>query len=298
MKKISVKIDQKELITNFWETGIENPRGIFYIHHGMAEHIDRYNYFAEQLNSKGYHVVGHNHLGHGNNKENGEGVFARSEGWKKVCYEAKVVCDHFNNLFPEIPSYLFGHSMGSFVSISSLKNIKNLDGVFLTGTFLPNKGQLFFLKTLLLIEKLVFRINENSKIHKINFQRLNSVFKNTRTDFDWLANDTHVVDKYIDDPDCGFVCSNSLWLDFIYGCEMVLRESTYKNLNKNIKIFLAGGADDPCISNGDGIDGLYHYFNKSFNNVRVKKFKEMRHEIQNESCKDELLSSMNSCLNS
>ena len=264
----------------------------------MAEHIDRYNYFAEQLNSKGYHVVGHNHLGHGNNKENGEGVFARSEGWKKVCYEAKVVCDHFNNLFPEIPSYLFGHSMGSFVSISSLKNIKNLDGVFLTGTFLPNKGQLFFLKTLLLIEKLVFRINENSKIHKINFQRLNSVFKNTRTDFDWLANDTHVVDKYIDDPDCGFVCSNSLWLDFIYGCEMVLRESTYKNLNKNIKIFLAGGADDPCISNGDGIDGLYHYFNKSFNNVRVKKFKEMRHEIQNESCKDELLSSMNSCLNS
>ena len=94
MKKISVKIDQKELIANFWETGIENPRGIFYIHHGMAEHIDRYNYFAEQLNSKGYHVVGHNHLGHGNNKENGEGFFARSEGWKKVCYEAKVVCDH------------------------------------------------------------------------------------------------------------------------------------------------------------------------------------------------------------
>jgi len=298
MKKISVKIDQKELMVNFWETEIENPRGIFYIHHGMAEHIDRYNYFAEQLNSKGYHVVGHNHLGHGNNKENGEGVFARSDGWKKVCYEAKAVCDHFNNLFPEIPSYLFGHSMGSFVSISSLKNIKNLDGVFLTGTFLPNKGQLFFLKTLLLIEKVVFGINENSKIHKINFQRLNSVFKNTRTDFDWLANDTHVVDKYIDDPDCGFVCSNSLWLDFIYGCEMVLRESTYKNLNKNIKIFLAGGADDPCISNGDGIDGLYHYFNKSFKNVRVKKFKEMRHEIQNESCKDELLSSMNSCLNS
>ena len=106
------------------------------------------------------------------------------------------------------------------------------------------------------------------------------------------------MDKYIDDPDCGFVCSNSLWLDFIYGCEMVLRESTYINLNKNIKIFLAGGADDPCISNGDGIDGLYHYFNKSFKNVRVKKFKEMRHEIQNESCKDELLSSMENCLNS
>ena len=297
MEKISVKIDHKELTVNFWKTAVENPRGIFYIHHGMAEHIDRYNYFAEQLNSKGFHVVGHNHLGHGNNKEHGEGIFAKSEGWKKLCDEAKAVYEYFNNLFPEIPSYLFGHSMGSFVSISSLKNIKNLDGIFLTGTFLPSKGELFLLKALLLFEKVVLRINENSKIHKINFQRLNAVFKNTRTEFDWLANDTHVVDKYIDDPDCGFVCSNSLWLDFIYGCEMVLREDTYKNTNKSIKIFLAGGADDPCISNGNGIDGLYHYFKKRYKNVKMKKFERMRHEIQNESCKDELLSSMESYLN-
>ena len=43
MEKISVKIDHKELTVNFWKTAVENPRGIFYIHHGMAEHIDRYN---------------------------------------------------------------------------------------------------------------------------------------------------------------------------------------------------------------------------------------------------------------
>ena len=298
MKKISVKIDHKELMVNFWETSHENPRGIFYIHHGMAEHIDRYSYFATQLNQRGYHVVGHNHLGHGNNKENGQGIFARKEGWVKVCAEASVICDHFFNLFPEIPSYVFGHSMGSIVAITTIKKVKNLDGIFLTGTFLPSKGQLFFLRALLLFENIIFRINENSKIHKINFQRLNSAFKNTRTDFDWLANDNSVVDKYINDPDCGFVCSNSLWLDFIYGCEMVLRKETYKNLNKNIKIFLAGGADDPCISNGDGIDGLFNYFKKRFKNVKLKKFEKMRHEIQNESCKDELLSLMESYLSS
>ena len=49
------------------------------------------NSFAEHLNSEGYHVVGHNHLGHGNNKENGEGIFARSQGWEKVCSEASSV---------------------------------------------------------------------------------------------------------------------------------------------------------------------------------------------------------------
>ena len=178
MEKISVKIDYKELLVNFWKTNHENPRGIFYIHHGMAEHIDRYESFAEKLNSFGFHVVGHNHLGHGNNKANGEGIFAKSKGWTKVCNEACIVADHFYSLYPSIPSYVFGHSMGAFITISSLRRIKNLKGIFLTGTFLPSKGQLYFMKILLYLEKTILRINENSKVHKITFQTLNSVFKN------------------------------------------------------------------------------------------------------------------------
>jgi len=294
MEKISVKIDNKELEVNFWQTTHKNIRGIFYIHHGMAEHIDRYKSFAEKLNSFGFHVVGHNHLGHGNNKENGEGVFAESKGWTKVCYEACKVNNHFFNLYPDIPVYLFGHSMGAFITISVLTRIKNLKGIFLTGTFLPSKGQLFLMKILLYLEKIIFKINEGSKIHEINFQRLNSFFKNPRTDFDWLAKDIHVVDKYIDDPNCGFNCSNKLWLDFVYGGELVLKDDTFLNLSKDIKVFLAGGADDPCIVNGGGIDGLYDHFRKKFNNVVIKKFKGMRHEIQNERSKNELLSLMES----
>ena len=159
MEKISVKIDHKELSVNFWKTSHENLRGIFFIHHGMAEHIDRYKSFAEKLNSFGFHVVGHNHLGHGNNKENGEGVFAESSGWKKVCNEACMVNEYFHDLYPDIPAFVFGHSMGAFITISSLRRIKNLKGIFLTGTFLPSKGQMFFMKILLYLEKILFKTN-------------------------------------------------------------------------------------------------------------------------------------------
>ena len=91
-------------------------KGVIHISHGMAEHIDRYESFAEKLNSFGFHVVGHNHLGHGENKENGEGIFSPSKGWSKVCNEACMVNEHFCNLYPELPSYLFGHSMGAFIT--------------------------------------------------------------------------------------------------------------------------------------------------------------------------------------
>ena len=40
-------------------------RGIFQLCHGMSEYIDRYDYFAEFLNSRGFLVLGHDHLGHG-----------------------------------------------------------------------------------------------------------------------------------------------------------------------------------------------------------------------------------------
>ena len=37
-------------------------------------------------------------------------------------------------------------------------------------------------------------------------------------------------------------------------------------------------------------DGLYEYLKKRFSNVYIKKFEGMRHEIQNEPSKNELLS--------
>lgn len=43
----------------------ENPRGIVQLIHGMAEHINRYNEFAEFLASQGWMVIGDDHLGHG-----------------------------------------------------------------------------------------------------------------------------------------------------------------------------------------------------------------------------------------
>ena len=290
MEKIAVKIDHKELLVNFWKTNLEDPIGILYIHHGMAEHIDRYHSFAQHLNSYGLHVVGHNHLGHGSNKENGQGVFNKSNGWEMVCKESTAVTEYFYNLLPNTPSYVYGHSMGAFISLTTSKKIKNLKGIILTGTFLPSKGQLLLLKVILFIERRIFQINENSKIHNINFQRLNSFFKNPRTNFDWLAQDNDVVDKYIDDPNCGFNCSNSLWSDFIYGGELALQNKTYKDIDENIKILLAAGSDDPCIINGKGIDGLYSFLKERFKNVGLHKFNNMRHEVQNEPSKNELLS--------
>ena len=290
MKKISVKIANKELLVNFWKAKKEDPIGIFFIHHGMAEHIERYHTLANHLNFAGFHVVGHNHLGHGDNKENGQGIFAKLNGWEKVCKEATEVMNFFCNSYPNLPSYVFGHSMGAFVSLSVLKDFKNLEGVVLTGTFLPNKLELSLLKLIFLIERFIFRINKNSKLHAIIFKKLNSSFNNPRTQFDWLSNNFSNVDKYLYDRDCGFNCSNSLWLDFIYGSKQILSDKNYVGTEKDVKFLLACGEEDPVIKNGNGIIELKSFLEKRFNKISFIKYENMRHEIQNEKCAEEFFS--------
>ena len=291
MKKISVKIKDKELLVNFLSVNSNEQKGIFYIHHGMAEHIDRYDYVAKNLNNNGFSVVGYDQLGHGFNQEDGKGIFAKYDGWNKVIKEAIAVSNHFFNLYPSSSSYLLGHSMGSFISMNVANNIKNLKGIFLTGTYLPIKIEIYLLKFFLGFERLFSSRNNVSRVHKINFQRLNSFFRNPRTQFDWLAKDENVVDAYIADNNCGFDCTNSLWCDFVEGNENIIAFEDLKKLNKEIKIYLAAGKDDPCIKTGSGINGLFEAFNSSFENVYLDLYDGMSHEILNERCKDELLKS-------
>ena len=285
MKKISVKIKDKELLVNFWSINSNEQKGIFYIHHGMAEHIDRYDYVAKNLNNNGFSVVGYDQLGHGFNQEDGKGIFAKYDGWNKVIKEAIAVSNHFFNLYPSSSSYLLGHSMGSFISMNVANNIKNLKGIFLTGTYLPTKIEIYLLKFFLGFERLFSSRNNVSRVHKINFQRLNSFFRNPRTQFDWLAKDENVVDAYIADNNCGFDCTNSFWCDFVTGNENIMAFENLKELNKEIRIYLAAGKDDPCIQTGSGISGLFEAFNGYFENVYLDLYDGMRHEILNEAVK-------------
>ena len=58
-------------------------RAVLQIVHGMVEHIERYDDFANFLASKGIYVTGHSHLGHGKSMVclEKKGFFCRTK-WK------------------------------------------------------------------------------------------------------------------------------------------------------------------------------------------------------------------------
>ena len=93
-------------------------RAVLQIAHGVAEHIYRYAPFMEFLAENGFVVVANDHLGHGKTAENEQELcfFAEKDGWNDVVSDMDTLHKLTAAKYPGVPYFLFGHSMGSFLT--------------------------------------------------------------------------------------------------------------------------------------------------------------------------------------
>ena len=205
--------DDHQIQVYIWPN--DQAKAWVHINHGMAEHAKRYQQFAEQLILAGYAVVAHNHRGHGDSETTQLGSYGIESGWEKVLADIEVVRDKICT--DNIPYYLFGHSMGSFIAQSYLINAtRKIDGLVLSGSNLQpvllSKAGKFVAK----IERKRLGQSQSSRLLQfLSFGTFNQAFKPNRTEYDWLSRDNQQVDQYISDPLCGFSCSTGLWHDFL-----------------------------------------------------------------------------------
>ena len=112
----------------------DKPKAILQISHGMVEFIDRYELFAKYLTDRSILVTGNDHLGHGGSvtSEDNWGYFHEDEGYLKVLEDLHHLTLITKDLYPNIPYFLLGHSMGSFYARRYLFTYKNeLDGAII-----------------------------------------------------------------------------------------------------------------------------------------------------------------------
>jgi alpha-beta hydrolase superfamily lysophospholipase len=265
--------------------------------HGMAEHIDRYQAFAEEMISQGFNVIYHNHRGHGYNEKLGH--YADTDGWEKTIQDIKDVQDHIieeNNL----PLFLFAHSMGSFIAQGfAIRHGKRLAGLILSGTNYQHPIMYYAGRMVAKIEHFRIGLDTPSQtMDKLSFSSFNNHFKPNRTDFDWLSRDTDQVDRYINDPLCGFPCSTETWQQLLSGLIEISRKDKLAKIPHNLPIYLFGGDKDPVGRMGKGIPALAKKLRHSgHDNVTDKLYKGGRHEMLNETCKEQVYRDISNWIN-
>ena len=258
-----------------------NPKGVFIISHGMAEHMGRYQWLISQLNNDGYHVISRDHKGHGINIINGEtpGLFSDNNGWLKVRDDLKETINYAERKFQNLPCFLLGHSMGSWIALSSLNSKSSLKAIILTGSSkLPKLAiilNLIIIKVDILING---KFNRSTIMDRLTMRRFNAEFKPNRTPNDWISSDEDSVNDYTNDPHCGFIVTSSLWLDLCNGLMMIFNKRYYSELNKDIPILIMSGKNDAASANSKLSIKLYKFLNKIFSNVKHMII-DSRHEI-------------------
>lgn len=263
--------------------------------HGMTEHSARYDEFARFLNSNGISVYALDLRGHGKTGEGKErGWYADKDGWMRTALDVIELTHDVKSSYPTYKTVLFGHSMGSYLSRQIISSFPDeFDLAIFSGTGTPNAVIKIFGPFVSWCDKLFNGAKRPSKfMNNMSFASFNKPFKKkdgTTTGFEWLNRDEAEVQKYIDDDDCGFICTSLFFYDFIRGMISATSKKVASKVNKDMPILFISGDKDPVGDFGKGVmSAVELYKNAGVKKVEFKLYKDARHELTNELNKKEV----------
>ena len=265
-------------------------KGVVTISHGMAEHMQRYDWLINHFNKSGYHVISADHIGHGSFIDEGglPGYFGEGDDLVNVESNLIEVLDYANAKFPDLKKILFSHSMGSWIALGVVQEYKNIDLLVLSGSSLiPNKVILSQRKLVSILIAIFGGKAYSKLLDRITIRKNNSLFSPNRTPNDWLSRDVLSVDEYTADDKCGFLVTNSLWLQLSNQFLKVFKRSNYSESSPSLPIYIISGSEDPVGNRGKGVEDLYNFLLPVFKKTSIKLIEGARHEVFNETNKHE-----------
>ncbi|MDN4495496.1 alpha/beta hydrolase [Ureibacillus aquaedulcis] len=277
------------------------PRGNFHIMHGMAEHCGRYDDFAKSLAEQGYFVTAHDHRGHGKTAElNGMlGFLGEENGFQRLVDDVFDIIQHYSVDPGNQEIVLFGHSMGSFVARRFLQLYSGMiDKCILCGTGTTTALHQVGNAVARSLSAWRGKNMPSQLMNDLSFNSFSRSVLNPRTIYDWLCSNEEEVEKYIQDPYCGFVPTNQFFVDLTDGLLIINKKEELKNIRKDLPILLISGSEDPVGSKGSGVFKVAKDMNEAnLTDVVVYLFEGMRHEILKEVDREHVYSVITRWLN-
>src|ERR1700681_45334 len=267
------------------------PRAAVIIVHGMAEHAARYVRFAEALAAAGYAVYAPDLRGHGRTAGDDARLgWAGADGWNAMLRDLGRLMDLLAKRHLGVPQMVFGHSMGSVLA----QRLAQLHGARLAGMILSGTtGSARNLTTGILAARVLRAVRGDrapSQLQRVMFAGFNTEFTPQPTGFEWLSRDAAEVQRYVDDPRCGFTFSNRLLLDMLCGYREVWKPQNESLIPAALPVLLFSGELDPVGAKTRAVTALAERYRAlGLRDVQVTFYAGARHETLNETNRDEVV---------
>lgn len=267
-------------------------RAILQLSHGMVEFIDRYKPLAEYLAEQGILVTGHDHLGHGASIRTREdyGYFAEPDGNRAVLEDLHSITVLTKKLYPGVPYFLLGHSMGSFYARQYIAEYGHeLAGAILMGTGFQPKALVQLAKGLCRVMA-VFRgwHYRSSLIPRLSFLGYNRGLEG-RTNSDWLNRDQAEVDKYLADERCTFTFTLNAYYSMFTGILRLYDTDFIAQTPQRLPLLFLAGDADPVGERGAAVKrAVKSLQDVGVENIQLKLYHGARHELLMETNRQEV----------
>lgn len=272
-----------------WMPDSGEYKAILQITHGMVEFIERYEPFAEFLTEKGYMVVGHDHIGHGQS-------VASQDDWGYFCEgtPSDILVEDMHKLRmltqeenPGLPYFMLGHSMGSFLLRKYLVlHNENLRGAIIMGTgFTPEKMTNLALKLTGFVSRLRGDRYRSKLIQGLAFGADYKGFDMTgeKPEDSWLTKDVEIVKQYYAEPRCSFMFTVNGYKGLFETVNFSCNPENAMKLPKKLPLFIVSGDNDPVGGLGKGVKEAYDMYKAAgILDLTYKLYENDRHEILNE----------------
>ena len=296
--------DRENIFYYKWDAKASvNIKGVIQISHGIGEHAGRYERIAELFQEQGYIVYANDHRIHGRSAKSAKmmGIYEGKDYFEDATEDMRELTLIIKNQNPDRKIILFGHSMGSLLSREYVTRYgEDLEALILSGTasYMKGIGSLGLFSANM-IQVFKGRNKRNKFLKSISFSEFNKNFKPNRTAFDWLSTDENQVDLFEADPYRTEDFSLSIFQDIIKGSKKINNKDTFHNTPKNLPIYVFSGDKDPVGEMGNGIKKIMKKYAKAgIRDVTLKLYEGGRHEMLNETNKEQVESDVITWLNS
>lgn len=246
--------------------------------HGMEETQERYKDFSLFLKDNNCIVLTYNLIGHEENNRGYFGIDGKNKLVKQLENYVNFLYDKYN-----IKVTIIGHSMGSLIVRNYLQlNSQKINKIILLGTPPPR----IFTNLAKFIAKIITKF-KNDNEYSLLLEKLTFLNTYKFPDLSWISLNEENVNFYKNSPDCGFKFTINGYIT-LYQLVIDLNK-TFLNQNKNIPISIFVGSDDPIVGGQYGLKKTINNLKKQgFNNINIKIYNKLRHELLNELNKKEI----------
>jgi alpha-beta hydrolase superfamily lysophospholipase len=266
--------DGTKVTTYTWAHVAGQPAGVVQIAHGLAEHGERYDRFARQLNAAGFVVHAVDHRGHGRTAGGRLGDFGAA-GFSGLIADVAQYGSALRAQHGGLPVFLFAHSMGSFAAQAALlDHASTWAGVILSGSTA--------------LDALAAAMANAPADAPAGLAAFNAGFEH-RTGYEWLSRDDAEVDAYVADPWCGWEVPDDVIPSLFAPAARLADPALLAGIRRDLPLLIASGDADPLAGGGALIELLgQRYRDAGIADMTVKLYPAARHEILNETNRDEV----------